>query len=88
MKISIWDTQVNREDGLIMYFEIVVPMNITNEKTICAYGKEYLKKKVFRTNEMSSSKCSFCQIESRSSHIIGQIHSVGYSIVEIENCNA
>ncbi|WP_271784151.1 DUF2024 family protein [Aquimarina algiphila] len=88
MKVSIWDTQANREDGLKMYFEIVVPIGITSEKIISAYLKEYLEKKVFHINEMISNKCSFCQVESCSPHIVGQIQSAGYSIIEIENCDA
>ncbi|HAI19502.1 MAG TPA: DUF2024 domain-containing protein, partial [Xanthomarina gelatinilytica] len=43
MKVSVWDTYVQREDGEIMHFDILVPNLVTNEETIFNYGRTYLK---------------------------------------------
>ncbi|WP_346882652.1 DUF2024 family protein [uncultured Algibacter sp.] len=87
MKISIWDIKASSEDGMIMHFDIIVPINITNEKVVSTYANDYLKKNFFSTSQLTSSKCSFCQIESRSPHIIGQIHNTGYGVDEVKNYN-
>ena len=42
MKVSVWDTYVERRDGKTMHFDILVPSELKNEQTIYGYGKEYL----------------------------------------------
>lgn len=87
MKVAVWDTYVNREDGNIMHFDILVPDNITNEQTIFNFGKNYLKTKSFKTGKLTSNECRLCHIEQATEEIVSSIENKGYFIIEMENCN-
>jgi len=87
MKVSVWDTYVERKDGKIMHFDILVPSNLKNEYTIYGYGKEFLKNKPFQTGNLTSKECKFCHIEEASSAIKIQILKNGFFIIEMEHCN-
>jgi len=87
MKVAVWDTYVHREDGLIMHFDILVPNNIVDEKTIFEYGRTYLKAKPFKTGNLTSNECQFCHIEQATEAIINNIEKAGFHIIEMEHCN-
>ena len=87
MKVSVWDTYVQRKDGLLMHFDILVPSAITDEKTIFGFGKQYLKTKPFRTKHLSAKECRFCHMEHAPAQVEEQIQSYGYYIIEMENCS-
>lgn len=87
MKVSVWDTYVKRENGLIMHFDILVDSNLTDENNIIAFGKQYLKSKSFKSEKLTSKECSFCHIENASELVIKEIETRGYHIIEMENCN-
>ena len=63
MKVSVWDTYVKRESGLIMHLDILVNSKLTDETKIFNFGKNYLKSKSFNSEELTSKKCVFCHIE-------------------------
>ena len=87
MKVAVWDTYVNREDGNIMHFDILVPDHITNEETVFNFGKNYLKVKSFKTGQLTTNECRLCHIEQATEEIISSIENKGYFIIEMENCN-
>ncbi len=87
MKVSVWDTYVKRQDGLIMHFDILVDSKLTDESKIFDFGKNYLKSKSFNSQELTSKECVFCHIESASEMVIKEIETKGYYIIEMENCN-
>jgi aminoglycoside N3'-acetyltransferase len=87
MKVAVWDTYVEKEDGNIMHFDILVPDNITNEQTIFNLGKSYLKTKSFKTGQLTSNECRLCHIEQATEEIVLSIEKKGYYIIEMENCN-
>lgn len=87
MKVAVWDTYVEREDGHTMHFDILVPSHITNEQTIFKYGMDYLKTKPFKTNQLTTNECRLCHIEQASEAMITAIEKDKYSIIEMENCN-
>ncbi|MBW1298817.1 DUF2024 family protein [Aquimarina litoralis] len=87
MKIAVWDTYVNRMDGLSMHFDILVPDHITDENKILAYGRKYLDTKTFKTGKLTSNECKFCHIQKAPNGMIEDIEANGYSIFEMENCN-
>lgn len=88
MKILVWDTYVQREDGKVMHFDILVPNEVTDEKTIFGYGKQYLNSKPFGTKHLTAKECKFCHIEQATKQIISSIQNEGYHIIEMENCNS
>ncbi len=87
MKVSVWDTYVERQDGLTMHFDILVPSTLTNEATIVDFGANYLKSKPFKSQELSAKMCVFCHIEEATQPIIAEIQQKGYYIIEMENCS-
>lgn len=87
MKVAVWDTYVEREDGLTMHFDILVPESEQNQHQVFAFGDEYLKQKSFTTGKISTKECAFCHIEKASPEVVSDIQNKGYSIVEMKNCN-
>ena len=87
MKVSVWDTYVEREGDKTMHFDILVSSELKNESIIFGYGKEYLKSKSFHTGDLSSKECKFCHIEQASNDVINNINKNGFHIIEMENCH-
>ncbi len=86
MRISVWDTYVRREDGLVMHFDILVPSTMDNENIVFSYGKAYLADKPFDTHGLTSKECKFCHMEQATQEVMDEINKKGYYIVEMENC--
>ena len=87
MKVAVWDTYVEREGGIIMHFDILVPDNITSQEIIFDFGKVYLQSKSFKTGPLTSNECRLCHIEQATEEMIASIEKQGYFIIEMENCN-
>lgn len=87
MKVSVWDTYVQREDDRVMHFDILVPSEIRDEATIFDFGKTYLKTKSFHTKQISAKECRFCHIERATEQMITSIKNIGFYIIELENCD-
>lgn len=87
MKVSVWDTYVQREDSKVMHFDILVPSEVTDEATIFGFGKQYLKTKPFSTKHLTAKECRFCHIEQATEPISSSIENAGFHIIEMENCN-
>lgn len=86
MKVSIWDTYVNREDGKTMHFDIVVPQDMTDAETVFGYGRHFLATKNYKTGKLTSEECQFCHIEQASDEMVRDINKQGYFIIEMQNC--
>ncbi|TRX59103.1 DUF2024 family protein [Fulvivirga sp. M361] len=86
MRVAVWDTYVNRKDGQVMHFDILVPDTLTDENEIFEFGKAYLRNKAFETEDISAEKCSFCHIAQAPQHVVDSITLSGYHIIEMENC--
>ena len=82
MKIAVWDTYVEREDGITMHFDILVPRDLTDENRIFSYGRQYLGAKSFETGALTSNECRFCHVQSVSAEVEDEIRTKGYFIVE------
>lgn len=87
MKVAVWDTYVTKKDGSVMHFDIIVPENLKDEKTIYGFGKEYLITKNQEEQGLSAKECTFCHIEKASDLIVIAIENQGYYILEMQNCN-
>jgi hypothetical protein len=86
MKIAVWDTYVERQNGLRMHFDILVSEKMPDENRIYGYGKQYLDSKTFKTEAFDSKRCNFCHIENATSEIEAAIRDKGFYILEMENC--
>ncbi|SDC05982.1 DUF2024 family protein [Niabella drilacis] len=87
MQVTVWDTYVTRMDGLIMHFDILVPVAINDAAVIYGYGKEYLKTKGQEAQSLTSKECQFCHIEEASPEIKKSVKAKGYHIIEMQGCN-
>lgn len=87
MKVAVWDTYVQRVDGKLMHFDILVPSTLSDQQTIFNYGKDYLSSKNFTTGSLTSKECQLCHIESATEEVALSINKKGYFIIEMENCS-
>jgi Domain of unknown function (DUF2024) len=86
MHISVYDTYVQRPDGLRMHFDILVPSDLRDLDTVLHYGKAYLTAKGLPPSILTSQKCNFCHMESANTAVEKDIISKGFAIIEMENC--
>lgn len=87
MKVSVWDTYVQRKDGKTMHFDVLVPTDCNNESQILEFGNAYLLSKTFETVKLTTERCNFCHIEIAPKPVVDDISKNGYSIIEMGNCN-
>ena len=87
MKVSVWDTYVRRNDGRRMHFDILVPSDLKDERTVFGFGTDYLKKKAVENHDLTTNECRFCHIEQASAEMVKEIDKRGYAIIEMENCD-
>lgn len=87
MKVSVWDTYVQRKDGRRMHFDILVPSDLKEPKTVFGFGNEYLKTNSVENHTLTTKECRFCHIEQASKEILEAIDKNGYAIIEMENCD-
>ena len=86
MKVAVWDTYVQRKDGKVMHFDIVVPIEIKDKHIVYEYGQQYLKSKKQDGQSLTSKECRFCHVETIGPARETEIKQKGYFIVEMENC--
>jgi Domain of unknown function (DUF2024) len=87
MQISVYDTYVQRPDGLRMHFDILVPSDLRDLDTVLSYGKTYLTAKGLPSSILKSQKCNFCHMESAPAAVEQEIAANGFAIIEMENCD-
>lgn len=86
MQISVYDTYVQRPDGLRMHFDILVPAAISDHEQVLQYGRRYLAAKGLAASDLKAEKCSFCHMQSASPAVEAEIASIGFAILEMEHC--
>lgn len=87
MKVSVFDTYVERKDGRVMHFDILVPEGEKDVDKIFGFGREYLAQREQEGQPLTSSECRFCHIEEAGPDVVDSIGRFGYHIVEMENCD-
>ena len=86
MKVAVWDSYVTKTNGIIMHFDILVPVEIKDQSVVYNYGKEYLKSKGQGSQEFTAKECSFCHVEVLKPSWEIDILLKEYIIVELDNC--
>ena len=87
MKISVYDTYVQRPNGLRMHFDILVPSDLRDLATVLGYGQIYLASKGLPSSILKSEKCNFCHVESANAAVASEITARGFAIIEMEHCD-
>lgn len=85
MKVSVFDTYVQKKDGGLMHFDVIVPQEIKLEQAI-EFGKQYLKSAGQEGQPLTSRECRFCHVENASPEVQEAIQEKGYYILEMEGC--
>lgn len=88
MKVAVFDTYVEKKDGTIMHFDILVPEEEKDEERIYSFGRTYLADKGQEGQPLRSAECKYCHIEQASEKVLENIEQTGYSIIEMEGCNS
>lgn len=87
MDIAVWDTYVNRTDGLLMHFDILVSTEMQNGDQILEYASQFLASKELDVENVEIRKCQFCHIERATDQTVRAIEGKGFDIIEFENCS-
>lgn len=87
MDIAVWDTYVNRTDGLLMHFDILVSTEVQKSDQILEYANQFLASKELDVENVEIKKCEFCHIERATDETVREIEGKGFDIIEFENCN-
>jgi len=87
MEVAVWDTYVQRKNGLVMHFDILVPSFGTTKKEVFEFGAQYLQDKDVVSTSLSTSECRLCHMEQAPEIVEKIIGEQGYFIIEMENCN-
>lgn len=86
MKVAVWDTYVEKNDEVVMHFDIIVPEELKDPEIIYSFGIEYLKSKGLENLTITSKECEFCHIENLNQVMEKEIIEKNYLILEMENC--
>lgn len=87
MRISVYDTYVQRPDGRRMHFDILVPSDISAQEIVLQFGRRYLEAKGLSSADLKAEKCNYCHMESANSAVEEDIAINGFAIIEMENCS-
>jgi hypothetical protein len=87
MQISVYDTYVQRPDGLRMHFDILVPSHVRDLDTVMQYGRTYLAAKGLSPSGLKAERCNYCHMESANAAVEQEILSTGFAIIEMEHCS-
>jgi len=87
MRVSVFDTYVERKDGTVMHFDILVPETEKDVDKVYGFGREYLAEKKQAGQPLAAKECNFCHIEEAEPKVVDAIKERGYYIVEMQNCN-
>jgi len=88
MSVAVWDTYVEKRDGSVMHFDIIVTPALKDVPTIHEYGKAYLSSKNEAGGKIDTEECQFCHIEEASPDMRAAIEKNGYFILEMEDVPA
>lgn len=87
MRISVYDTYVQRPDGRRMHFDILVSSELQDYEKILSYGRTYLAAKGLPSIALKAEKCNYCHMESAEPIVEEEIEKIGFAILELENCD-
>ena len=85
MECAVYDTYVQKKDGKVMHFDVVVEASTPHEKAI-EYGKEYLSSAGQTGQKMTQEECQFCHIQAAPPFVEKAIKQNGYWIQQMEGC--
>ncbi|MEM2760346.1 MAG: DUF2024 family protein [Nitrososphaerales archaeon] len=85
MECAVYDTYVERKDGGIMHFDVVVEKNTSHEKAI-EYGAKFLESVGQKGQQITANECQFCHIQEAPPFVEKAIKEKGFYIQKMEGC--
>lgn len=85
MKIAVFDTYVQKKEGGLMHFDVLVPAHTALDQVL-SFGKVYLADKGQEGQAITSKECKFCHIEEAGAEVQDEINSKGFYIIEMQGC--
>ena len=85
MQVSVFDTYATSKTGETIHFDVLVPTDASPEKAY-DFAVEWLKVTGLASADLQQSRCNFCHIEQAGETVASDIHSNGYSIIQMEGC--
>jgi hypothetical protein len=85
MECAVYDTYVERKDGGIMHFDVVVAKNTSHEKAI-EYGAKFLASVGQAGQPITANECQFCHIQEAPPIVAKEIEEKGFYIQRMEGC--
>ena len=85
MECAVYDTYVQKKDGKIMHFDVVVEADTPHEKAI-EYGHQFLSQVGQSGQKMTSEECQCCHIQQAPPFVEKSIKQQGYWIQKMEGC--
>lgn len=87
MKIAVFDTYVQRPDGQVMHFDILVPSETKSHAQVLGFGRTYLAAKGLPAETLQAEECRYCHMESASEAVEQAVRQDGFAIIELANCD-
>lgn len=87
IRVAVWDTYVQRTDGRVMHFDILVPESLKDTALIHGYGRRYLSSKGQDHQPLTARECRFCHVRQAIPVWEEAIRRQGFAIIELENCD-
>jgi len=85
MKIAVYDTYAQSENGQVIHFDVFVKEGTSNDLAF-GFAKKFLKEIGEEAGKLKQSQCNFCHIEQANPIIQQQIEETGYTILQMEGC--
>jgi len=85
MKIDIYDTYANTEDGKVIHFDVVVENGTSKEKAY-EYALVFINSAKLNGVTLKQNKCNFCHSENADQESINLIKNNGFYIIPMEGC--
>lgn len=84
MKVAVWDTYIKNDNGNVLHFDVVVPVDRSKKELVFNYAKEFLQSKGIFKTEIETKNCQLCHIETLTDSMKSDIELKGYHIIEMD----
>ena len=85
MECAVYDTYVERKEGGVMHFDVIVEKNTSHEKAI-EYGAKFLTSVGQEGQPITANECQFCHIQQAPQNVEKDIKEQGFYIQKMEGC--
>lgn len=85
MECAVYDTYVERKEGGVMHFDVIVEKNTSHEKAI-EYGANFLTSVGQEGQPITANECKFCHIQQAPQNVEKDIKEQGFYIQKMEGC--